>query len=226
MRRHIRMTAALATAVLAAGAATAQADFNSVFNDYQGDGSINACAHSPGDLKSAAGSIPNDVAQYAPDFPAAVSGALAAQLRGDCAGKTPAGAGGAAGGAGGTTGAAGALPVQPLPEIGGTPVTSGRIVIKAPPAPPGERATTKRAPGVLANDLPALQRDPGSSLSVPLPMILLAGFGVLGFLALLAWGAGRALGYDWAALAPVRHGFGELGLRLEAALDRLRPGRS
>jgi hypothetical protein len=79
---------------------------------------------------------------------------------------------------------------------------------------------------VSSNDLPPLVRDPGTELSLPVPLVVLAALGVLGALGLLAWGAGRFLGYDWAALAPVRHGFGELGMRAETLLDRFRFSRS
>jgi hypothetical protein len=224
MRRPGLRIAAVCAAALAVGSAPAHASFSSVFGDYQGDGTINACAHSPSELKSAEGSIPNDVRQYAPDFPAAVAGALAAHLRGDCDGRTGAAGGGSA--SGGSGGSNGSEPIQPVPTIAGTPATTGRVVIEAPPAPPTSAVSAKSAPGVVANDLPSLTSDPGSSLSVPLPMIVLAGFGFLGVLALIAWAIGRALGYDWAALAPVRHGFGEMGTRLEGVLDRFRLSRS
>src|SRR3954463_6270483 len=146
MRRQLLRIAVLCSAVGAIAAPAAQASFDSVFSDYQSDGSINACAHSPAELQGANGSIPNDVAQYAPDFAGAVNGAMRAQLRGDCA--NAAAGGGAV--APGTPGAPG-VPGQGLPQIGGRPVTSGRIVVKRPPAPPSAASAAKHAPGVTAN---------------------------------------------------------------------------
>jgi hypothetical protein len=64
------MLAALAGALTAPAAAHADA-FSDVFADYQKDGRIDPCAHSQSDLRAAKGKIPNDIEQYAPDFPQA-----------------------------------------------------------------------------------------------------------------------------------------------------------
>src|SRR3954471_16404460 len=80
--------------------ATASADpFDDVFADYQKDGKIDPCAHSPEELQKAKSDIPNDIDQYAPDFPAALDAAMQDRASGKCGGD---GTGGAAA-PGGTT---------------------------------------------------------------------------------------------------------------------------
>ena len=72
-------------AVLLAVLATAQAAhanaFDDVFESYQRTGKVDGCRFSAGDLKQALGQVPNDIEQYAPDFPAALRAAF--DYRGD-----------------------------------------------------------------------------------------------------------------------------------------------
>ena len=107
--------------------ATALADpFDDVFADYQKDGRIDPCAHSPKVLQQAKADIPNDIEQYAPDFPAELDEAMEARARANCAaGGDPqdpvqGDAGAAPGGAGGTP----APPAAATIAISATPTWS------------------------------------------------------------------------------------------------------
>src|SRR3712207_9344696 len=88
---RVMLRRALTLAVLAgvlAAPAVAQADaFTDVFADYQEDGRIDPCAHSQADLRAAKGRIPNDIEQYAPDFPQALDEALEDRARSACPGS-------------------------------------------------------------------------------------------------------------------------------------------
>ena len=74
----------IAVLCLAAPASAFADAFDDVFADYQKDGRIDACKHSDDALKSARRQIPNDIEQYAPDFPDALDQALERRARGDC----------------------------------------------------------------------------------------------------------------------------------------------
>lgn len=65
--------AALVTLLLAA---PAQADFQTLYDDYRADGVIDGCAYSSGELSSGLSDIPADVRQYDPGFPEALNAAL------------------------------------------------------------------------------------------------------------------------------------------------------
>src|SRR6266508_2660432 len=92
----------LALSLLPASAALAGSAFDEVLKDYQKDGQINPCAHSEKTLRDAQSQIPNDIEQYAPDFPAALAAALRARAAGACDKK--AGGGTSASGTGPATG--------------------------------------------------------------------------------------------------------------------------
>src|SRR5437763_9354411 len=80
------------TAVAALGLA-APAWAASPLNEYQQSGHITPCRYSPGQLE---GSVPNDVAQYAPEYASALQ-AAARERAGGCGGAAAAAAGGSAG---------------------------------------------------------------------------------------------------------------------------------
>src|SRR5918998_1845927 len=84
-----RVIALAATLALAAPAAALADPFDDVFADYQKDGKIDACAHSPEELQQAKRDIPNDIEQYAPEFPAALDAAMEERARTACEGETP-----------------------------------------------------------------------------------------------------------------------------------------
>src|SRR6476619_7309862 len=87
MRRPRRLVPALiamlATGLLAAPAAPANT-FDTIFKTYQRTGKVDACKYSASDLKKALGQVPNDIEQYAPDFPAALQAAAEKRASGGC----------------------------------------------------------------------------------------------------------------------------------------------
>src|SRR5215203_4471682 len=119
MKRRTRIVAALllvlGLAFAAAPAAHAASAFEQVLSDYQKDGKIDPCAHSEDTLRDAAGQIPNDIEQYAPDFPTALQDAIDARTQGKCAGS-----GGGSGGSGGSSGGGGVVPPPAATTPGAT----------------------------------------------------------------------------------------------------------
>src|SRR5438552_12571550 len=87
MARKLCMCTAVAALGLAAPAWAA-----SPLNEYQQSGHITPCRYSPGQLE---GSVPNDVAQYAPEYASALQ--AAARERASGCGGAAAAAGGSAG---------------------------------------------------------------------------------------------------------------------------------
>src|SRR3954471_19088019 len=87
MRRPSRLVpvllAVLATGLLAPPAAPANT-FDTIFKAYQRTGKVDACKYSASDLKKALGQVPNDIEQYAPDFPAALQAAAEKRASGGC----------------------------------------------------------------------------------------------------------------------------------------------
>src|SRR3954452_13837181 len=87
MRRPSRLVpvllAVLATGLLAAPPAPANT-FDTIFKSYQRTGKVDACRFSASDLKKALHQVPNDIEQYAPDFPAALQAAAEKRASGGC----------------------------------------------------------------------------------------------------------------------------------------------
>ncbi|HEX8123765.1 MAG TPA: hypothetical protein VF549_21120 [Solirubrobacteraceae bacterium] len=187
--------------------ATASADpFDDVFADYQKDGKIDPCAHSPEELQQAKGDIPNDIDQYAPDFPAALDAAMEDRASGKCGGGGD-GSGGAA--APGTT-TPGGTTAAPAPAPGATtPNAAGQT-----PGPPGTaQPTPQAADGAIANA--AARDDSDSDFPAPLVALLVAG-GLLA-LSLLVWGLFRFFAWEPAWLPRARHSVAEAGWRTSGA---------
>jgi hypothetical protein len=191
-------------ALLVALPGTALADpFDDVFADYQKDGRIDPCAHTPSELQQAKADIPNDIEQYAPDFPAELDAAMEARARANCDGggdaqdpvqgeTTP---GGAAGGA------------PPPPAT--TPNTPGQA-----PGPPSTAQPAQPAnDGAIAN---AAARDDGGS-DVPAPLVALAVLGGLLALSALIWGLFRFFAWEPRWLLGARHAVAEAGWRTGGA---------
>lgn len=66
--------AAFAAALLLPAAA--QADFQTLYDDYRSDGVIDGCTHSPSELSAGLTDIPADVREYDPGFTEAINAAL------------------------------------------------------------------------------------------------------------------------------------------------------
>ena len=207
----------LALILLPASVALADSAFDQVLKDYQSDGQIDQCAHSEQSLRDAQHQIPNDIEQYAPDFPDALSAALRQRAAGTCditccgwGTFTPAsGSWGSWGGWGGSS----------APSSGGSsaksaPTPAGKPTAGAPPAPP---PVAKAAGGTLAASIPASAS--ASEAGTPLPIILLAILGgLLLVIGLVVWFA-RFMGWGLDRWAPVLHTIREASYRSENAIS-------
>jgi hypothetical protein len=185
--------------------ATALADpFDDVFADYQKDGKIDPCAHSPEELQQAKADIPNDIEQYAPDFPAELDAAMEARARGCGSGdgsqdsvQPGAGAPSAAGG-------------TPAPPPATTPNPPGQA-----PGPPSTAQPAQPADdGAIAN---AAARDDDGGSGVPAPLVALIVLGALLALSALVWGLFRFFGWEPRWLLDARHATAEAGWRTGGA---------
>ena len=217
MLRRAVLLAALAGALAAPAAAHADA-FTDVFADYQKDGRIDPCAHSQADLRAAKGRIPNDIEQYAPDFPQALDEALEDRARSACPGSE-------AKAAAPTTTATTAAP-----ESGAAPTatTQAAAPTSTVPSPPGSaQPVPAAADGAIVNAA-ARTADRGAA-EPPAPLVALAILGGLVLLGLLLWGLARFFAWDPAWVAGARHAVQEAGWRASGLWDDftdwLRPGR-
>lgn len=222
MSRALLLAVAVGALLVLAPPAGAANDFDRVFSHYRSTGGINPCKFSNGQLRGARGQTPNDIEQYAPDFPVAVDEALQARARGQCGGS-----GGGGDGAGqpspggatpspdsGTTGGAGGK----SPAPGGSSPAGAQPGTPAPPPPPTAARRVTPLPTATADDD-----------SVPAPFLVLGA--LLGALllsalvvALLRWRGG-----DSHRAAGARHAFAEAGYRAggvwEDFVDWVRLGR-
>ena len=215
MVRRAFMLAALAGALAAPAVAHADA-FSDVFADYQKDGRIDPCAHSPSDLRAAKGKIPNDIEQYAPDFPQALDEAAEDRARSACP----------------TTGAAAPTSTTQATATQAAPAPTTTSAVGAPtatvPSPPGSaQPVPAAADGAIVNAA-ARSADPGAA-EPPAPLIALGAIGGIVLLGLLLWGLARFFAWDPAWLAGARHAVQEAGWRAgglwDDFTDWLRPGR-
>jgi hypothetical protein len=183
--------AACAGLALPAGAGAA-----SPLNEYQQTGHITPCKYGAGQLQ---GNVPNDVAQYAPEFLSQLQGAARDRARG-CGGAGGGGAGG--GGAQSAAGVAGAA--------GGGSGGNGPA-----PGPPKAATVARIGPGL---SLPHTVSSRASGIgTTPGPVLALAALAALALLAAVLSLVARLLGWDGGWTAPARHALREAGMRVGAA---------
>ena len=188
MRMPPRISLAVAAAVLCALALAPVAGAASPLDEYQTSGKVTPCKYSASQLNQ---SVPNDVAQYAPDYAAALQDAARAKC--------------------GSSGAAASQPTQtnstgaPV-DSNGTPLPPGTTYVRKPPRPTAQPALGKRS----KHHLP-LQTT--SHTTTPAPVIALGILLLLGLFGGALAGVWRYMGWglDW--LNPARHAFGEAGAR-------------
>lgn len=193
--------AACAALALPAGAGAA-----SPLDEYQQTGHITPCKYGAGQLQ---GSVPNDVAQYAPEYAAQLQAAARDRARG---------CGGAAGGGSGAAGAAGAgAAAAGVVGAGGSGAggSGGGGGTQPPPAPPKAAAVKRIGPAL---SLPRTVSPAAAGIgTTPGPVLALA---VLGALALLVAGLtllARLLGWGTGWTASGRHALREAGMRVGTA---------
>lgn len=217
--RRVLLTACLTSLLALVAAAPASAQ--DVFEDFRGDGQIDPCQYSDGELRGALDSLPPDILQYAPGF----ADQLAAGREG-CGGSAPgssetrdfedvpapgAAGSGSGGGSGGIEGAGGRGS-----GAGGVDGAGARSAdIGSPPSPTAADRIR------LAGATPAVSATPGTSLPGWVVVLLIVVAAIGGLIALA-----RRSGLDLPGLtAPLRAAFGEAGGRTAdaaaTALDRV-----
>jgi cobalamin biosynthesis Mg chelatase CobN len=203
---------ACAAALVMPAAAHADA-FDQLFKEYQSTGKVDACKHSAKQLAQAKHEVPNDIEQYAPDFPQALDAAAAQRAKGACA-KGPAAAAPTTTQA--TATATGANPpaagsAAPGSATAGTAtVTSGSA---QPVAAPQPQPDPKAAAAVADDAIPAAARTAGKATGAGSSVVLLAVLGVLVVLALALWGAARWWAFEPPWIVRWRHAIAEAGWR-------------
>ena len=203
MPSRLALLAVLVAALALLAPASAVADpFDDVFADYQKDGKIDPCAHTPAELQEAKRDIPNDIEQYAPDFPAELDRAMEERARANCDGDAP-----------GTTTPEGETTTSAAP-----PAAPGTSTPNAPgqaPAPPGSAQPAPPAnDGAIVN---AASRDRESGGDPPAPLIALAIAAGLLALCLLVWALFRLFAWEPRWLLEARHSVAEAGWRTGGA---------
>jgi hypothetical protein len=231
MRRTIRQAAgvALACAVALVAPVAAHADaFDQVFAQYQHTGKIDGCSFSAKELEQAKSRVPNDIEQYAPDFPQALDAAAAQRAKGACAKHAAA--------APTTTQAPATTTAANPPAAGSAPpgsATAGTATVTSgsaqPAAVPQPQPDPKAAAAVADDAIPAAARIAGKSTGADSSVVLLAVLGVLVVLALALWGAARWWAFEPPWIVRWRHAVAEAGWRVGNAwsefADWVRLGR-
>jgi hypothetical protein len=218
MKRASTLVLTLLAVLAVAPMAHANA-FKDIFGAYRKSGKIDGCKYSATQLTQAKNQIPNDIEQYAPDFPNALDNAIQQRASGAC--TTGAAAGSPTGTAAGTgTGPTATTGVPP----GGTPAT---------PAPAGQAPqptpSPNPAPGVTDNAILAASKTKSSDAGVPAPLVALAVIGALMALAGLLYGLARWWAWEPRWLVRMRHAGAEAGWRASGSwaefMDWVRLGR-
>jgi hypothetical protein len=208
MKRTGTLIAVLLT--LLAVAPSAQAgSFTDIFGAYRKTGSVDACKWSAKQLADAKRQVPNDIDQYAPDFPNALDDAIQKRASGACS-KTAAAA------------PATSTPAGSPPAAGPT-ATTGVPPGTTPPAPgtsapaPQPAATSQPAPAVADNAVLAASKSRSSDAGIPAPLVALAVIGALMALATLLYGLARWWAWEPRWLVRARHAGAEAGWRASGA---------
>jgi hypothetical protein len=209
--RTIIVLSLAAVAVALAAAPIASADsFTKIFKDYARTGRVDGCKYSAKELAEAQRQVPNDIEQYAPDFPAALQAAAEQRASGACRKS----------GSVGTAAppvVAPTTPQPPPPAAPGRPAPTPQAPAPPPPSPtPQPTPDPKLAPGAADNAIVTAAARDDDGARWPAPLLLLAIFSGLLALVGLAWGAARWWAWDPAWLGRTRHASAEAGLRAGA----------
>lgn len=222
MNRVTALILALLTSLAVAPAAHANA-FKDIFGAYRKSGKVDGCAYSAKQLTDAKQQVPNDIAQYAPDFPNALDNAIQQRAAGTCA-KAP-GAGSPA--AGSPTASSSSGPTATTGEPPGA--TSGPTLPPAAGQTPQPTPTPAPAPSVTDHAVLAASKTKTSDAGVPAPLVALAIVGGLMLLGALAYALARWWAWEPRWLVRSRHAGAEAGWRASGAwaefMDWVRLGR-
>ncbi len=229
MRRTWSLLMAVALCLLLAQPASAGV-FEDMYVDFAKDGKLDACSYPASLLKKIKTAIPNDIEQYAPDFPDELDAAIATRAQGKCKGgaqeRKPAVVAPVA--LPSSTGGGGR---PAAPQVKRTPVAGAQ---PAPPSPPPTPTPAPRpaAPIVIATDsipVAATVDGGGSGGGLPAPVLLLAVLGIPLALACAFFLGSRWLGYHPRWAEHLRHSVSEAGWRASSTFaeftDFVRFGR-
>ena len=220
MKRTGTLIVVLLALLAVAPAAQANA-FKDVFAAYRHSGQVDPCAWSAAQLSDAKRQVPNDIDQYAPDFPQALDDAIAKRAAGACAKQAAA-----------TTSTAAAAP--PATTSSGPTATTGVPPGSTPPAPSGQQApqpaaTSKPAPAIADGAVLTASRQRSSDAGIPAPLVALAVIAVLMMLAALLYALARWWAWEPDWLVRARHAGAEASWRASGSwaefMDWLRLGR-
>jgi len=219
MQRAGTLIVVLLALLAVAPAAQAKA-FKDVFAAYRHSRQVDPCAWSAAQLSDAKRQVPNDIDQYAPDFPQALDDAIAKRAAGACAKQAAAATSTAA--------------ATPPPTTSGPTATTG-VPPGSTPAPssgqqaPQPAATSKPAPAVADNAVLAASKQTSSDAGVPAPLVALAVIALLMMLAALLYALARWWAWEPDWLVRARHAGAEAGWRASGSwaefMDWVRLGR-
>jgi hypothetical protein len=216
MKRASTLVLTLLAVLAVAPVAHANA-FKDIFGAYRKSGKVDGCKYSAKQLTQAKKQIPNDIQQYAPDFPNALNSAIERRASGACT------TGAATGSPTGTAAGTGPTATTGVPP-GATPTT---------PAPAGQAPqptpSPNPAPGVTDNAILTASKAKSSDAGVPAPLVALAVIGALMALAGLLYGLARWWAWEPRWLVRMRHAGAEAGWRASGSwaefMDWVRLGR-
>jgi hypothetical protein len=211
MKRTGTLIVVLLALLALAPAAQANA-FKDIFGAYKKTGKVDACKWTAQQLADAKGQVPNDIEQYAPDFPNALDDAIQRRAAGGCdqqaaATTTPAGPSSGSGGPTATTG----VPPGTTPAA---PAQGGQA--------PQPGATPQPAPVVADNAVLAAAKQRDSDAGIPAPLIALAVIGALMALAALLYWLARWWAWEPRWLVRARHAGAEAGWRASGSWAEFR----
>jgi hypothetical protein len=219
MKRTGTLIVVLLALLAVAPAAQANA-FKDIFGAYRKSGTVDACKWSAKQLADAKAQVPNDIDQYAPDFPNALDDALQKRASGACS-KTAAAAPA-------TSTPAGSPPASPTATTGVPPGTTPAAPGASAPAPQ-PAPTSKPAPAVADNAILAASKSRSSDAGIPAPLVALAVIGALMALAALLYALARWWAWEPRWLVRWRHAGAEAGWRASGSwaefMDWVRLGR-
>jgi hypothetical protein len=219
MKRTGTLISVLLALLAVAPAAQANA-FKDIFGTYRRSGTVDACKWSAKQLADAKRQVPNDIDQYAPDFPNALDDALQKRASGACS-KTAAAAPA-------TSTPASAPPASPTATTGVPPGTTPAAPGSSSPAPQ-PAPTSKPAPAVADNAILAASKSRSSDAGIPAPLVALAVIGALMALAAALYALARWWAWEPRWLVRWRHAGAEAGWRASGSwaefMDWVRLGR-
>jgi hypothetical protein len=217
MKRTGTLIAVLLALLAAVPAAQANA-FKDIFGAYKKTGQVDACTWSAQQLADAKRQVPNDIEQYAPDFPNALNDAIQKRAAGGCSKQAAA-----------TTPAATTTPPTSSGPTATTGVPPGTVPATAGSPAPQPAPTSKPAPAIADKAVLAASKSDSSDAGIPAPLVALAIIGALMALAALLYGLARWWAWEPRWLVRARHAGAEASWRASGSwaefMDWVRMGR-